>query len=159
MVLAELCTDLGAVDIRILATDIDPVMIARGAEGVYDEQTVEAVPEAMRRKYFTAVPGGFQVVANLRQLVSFRELNLHQNWPMKGRFDIIFCRNVVIYFDPPAQERLWQRFEASLAPGGWLIVGHSERVPLENGSKLKTAGITSYRLPDPDMPNGGPTWH
>lgn len=158
MTLAELAPDLDRLDIRILATDIDPVMIAHGSRGIYDEAQVEAVPESLRRKYFAPHEGAWQVVAPLRNLLTFKELNLHEPWPMKGRFDVIFCRNVVIYFDPEAQARLWRRFEATLAPGGWLLVGHSERVPLGGPSKLVSAGITSYRLPDAGQDTGDSQW-
>ena len=118
-----------------------------GLVSIHRAHTV-AVPEALRKAYFSAKEGGFQIIERLRNLVTFRELNLHHPWPMKGRFDVIFCRNVVIYFDPQAEEMLWQRFEAALAPRGWIHVGHSERIPLERGRRLTTAGITTYRLPD-----------
>ncbi len=65
---------------------------------------------------------------------------------MKGQFDVIFCRNVVIYFDPPTQARLWPRFAGALTPTGRLFVGHSERVPTGPGSAFVSAGITTYRL-------------
>lgn len=158
MTLAELAPDLERLDIRILATDIDPVMIAHGAQGFYDAALVEAVPEPLRRKYFQPEGSGQRVVPALRRLLAFKELNLHEPWPMKGHFDIIFCRNVVIYFDPEAQERLWRRFEAALNPGGWLFVGHSERVHQSSHSKLVSAGITTYRLPDAGPNTGGTQW-
>jgi chemotaxis protein methyltransferase CheR len=159
MVLSELASDLTRLDIRILATDIDPVMIARGCDGIYEDAAVEAVPQVLRRKYFEPAAEGQRVIEPLRDCVSFRELNLHDPWPMKGQFDIIFCRNVVIYFDPEAQQRLWQRLENALNPGGWLFVGHSERVTLDGTSALKTAGITTYRLPDAGPKDGGSQWH
>ncbi|NCA73188.1 MAG: methyltransferase domain-containing protein, partial [Sphingobacteriia bacterium] len=80
-------------------------------------------------------------------------------WPMRGRFDIVFCRNVVIYFSPEDQLRLWRRFESVLNPGGFLFVGHSERVPLDPPCQLSTAGITTYKLPKAESPIGGPKWH
>lgn len=159
MTLAEAAPDLDKLDIRILATDIDPVMVQRGAEGIYDSATLEAVPEALRKTYFSPEDGCFRIVERLRKLVTFRELNLHHPWPMKGLFDVIFCRNVVIYFDPAAEEILWQRFEAALAPRGWIHVGHSERIPLERGRRLVTAGITTYRLPDEAPKTGENAWH
>ena len=160
MILSELAgKDLDKLDIRILATDIDPAMIACGTRAIYNAAALEAIPDKLRRKYVEAAPEGGRIIAPLRSLVSFRELNLHHNWPMKGRFDIIFCRNVMIYFDPSAQAKLWTRFEAQLAPGGWLFAGHSERVPLGAGSRLVTAGVTTYRLPEAGLDNGGPRWH
>lgn len=158
MVLAELAPDFEALDIRILATDIDPRMIACGQAAIYDEQLLDTVPPALRGRFFRQGPAGFQVVDSLRRMVTFRELNLHAPWPMKGRFSIIFCRNVVIYFDPQAQARLWARFEEVLEPGGWIFVGHSERIA-RSGSRLETAGITTYRLPDRPAANGETEWH
>jgi chemotaxis protein methyltransferase CheR len=158
MVLAELFPDFERFDIRILASDIDPTMIARGRAGRYPATAVEPVPTELQRKYFTPCEGQFEVIPSLRELVSFRELNLHKNWPMSGKFDIIFCRNVVIYFDPPAQARLWQRFESQLAPGGWLFVGHSERIAPLAGSALTSGGVTTYRLPENSPESGDPTW-
>ncbi len=160
MTLAELATDLARLDIRILATDIDPKMIEHGMHGLYEAAQADAVPETLRRKYFTEEPGGqMRIVPALRKLLVFKELNLHETWPMKGRFDIIFCRNVVIYFDPEAQLRLWSRFESALSPGGWLFVGHSERVPLSGRTRFVSAGITTYRLPEAGPKAGDQKWH
>lgn len=158
MVLAELAPDFEALDIRILATDIDPRMIACGQEAIYDRPLLDTVPPALRERFFRPVPAGFQVVDSLRRMVTFRELNLHAPWPMKGRFSIIFCRNVVIYFDPEAQARLWARFEDLLEPGGWIFVGHSERITRAD-SRLETAGLTTYRLPEGPAANGETEWH
>ncbi|MFD2175518.1 CheR family methyltransferase [Rhodobacter lacus] len=158
MVLADMAQDLARLDIKILATDIDPRMVERGREALYDSGTLNTIPQPMQR-FVTVEAGGVRVVPALRGLVSFNELNLHEKWPMKGRFDIIFCRNVVIYFSPEDQLKLWRRFESVLAPGGWLFVGHSERVPLDDSTALGTAGITTYRLPEAASPNGGPKWH
>ncbi|MGD9917859.1 MAG: protein-glutamate O-methyltransferase CheR [Paenirhodobacter sp.] len=158
MVLADLASDLASLDIRLLATDIDPHMIARGRDAVYDPATIDTIPQPLRR-FLQAEERGWRIAPELRTLVTFRELNLHDSWPMKGRFDVIFCRNVVIYFDPAAQLRLWQRFEAALNPGGWLFVGHSERVPLGAQSALTTAGITTYRLKETGSKSGEAQWH
>lgn len=158
MLLADMASDLARLDIRILASDIDPQMIDRGREALYDPATLTTIPKPMQR-FVTEEAGGIRINAPLRSLVSFRELNLHDTWPMRGRFDIIFCRNVVIYFNPEDQLRLWRRFEAALSPGGWLFVGHSERIPLDSPSQLTTAGITTYKLPPAEGPIGDPKWH
>ena len=84
--------------------------------------------------------------AELRDLVSFRELNLIGDWPMRGRFDVIFCRNVVIYFDEATQERVWKRFTPLMTPGATLYIGHSERVSGPAVKSLQTSGLTTYRL-------------
>lgn len=159
MTIADLAgQDLDRLDLKILATDIDGEMVARGTAALYDAASIEGIPEAMRQRFLTPEGGGYRVTPPLRAMVSFRELNLHDRWPMKGRFDVIFCRNVVIYFDAPTQEKLWERFESALTPGGWLFVGHSERVPLRANGALRTAGITTYRRGETPQ-NGDPTWH
>jgi len=77
-------------------------------------------------------------------LITFKPLNLLEEWPMKGPFDVIFCRNVVIYFDKPTQRRLFNRYADILKPGGWLIVGHSES--LQNlTDRFELVGRTIYR--------------
>lgn len=158
LVLADMAPDLARLNIKILATDIDTQMIARGREALYDASALNSIPTALHR-FVSVGPEGLRMSEPLRALISFHELNLHNPWPMKGPFDIIFCRNVVIYFDPSAQKRLWNRFESVLSPGGWLFVGHSERVPLEPPCKLSAAGITTYRSPTIPKPTGGTTWH
>ncbi|MEG0818247.1 MAG: protein-glutamate O-methyltransferase [Brevundimonas sp.] len=135
-------------DVRILATDIDPNMVAEGAAGVYSDELLSPVPAA-GRKHFTPVagrPGLFSADETLRRLVSFRELNLIGDWPMRGKFDVIFCRNVVIYFDDATQEMVWGRFTPIMAPGATLYIGHSERVSGPATTQLQTCGLTAYRL-------------
>lgn len=135
-------------DVKILATDIDPVSLSKAREGVYPAQDAEDVPATLRNTVFTDASGAektLQVKDALRKLVSFAELNLMADWPFRGRFDVIFCRNVVIYFDAGTQRRLWTRFSECLMPGGHLFVGHSERVTGPAGALLQPAGITQYR--------------
>jgi chemotaxis protein methyltransferase CheR len=137
-------------DIKVLATDIDPEIVARAQAGRYPEAAVADVPEALRRRHFRPASGGSQdeVEASdeVRALVSFRRLNLHSDWPMKGAFHAIFCRNVAIYFDEPTQQSLWSRFATKLEAGGHLYIGHSERVSGPAAGKFINAGITTYRL-------------
>ena len=76
--------------------------------------------------------------------MAFKELNLIGDWPMRGRFDVIFCRNVVIYFDDATQERVWSRFAPILNPGGVLYIGHSERVTGPAAQLLQPGGLTTY---------------
>jgi len=135
-------------DVRILATDIDPNMVAEGAAGIYSEELLSPVP-ASGRKHFTPLagrPGLFSADETLRRLVSFRELNLIGDWPMRGKFDVIFCRNVVIYFDDATQEMVWGRFTPIMNPGATLYIGHSERVSGPATTQLQTCGLTAYRL-------------
>ena len=82
-----------------------------------------------------------------REVISFRQLNLHGPWPMTRSYDLIFCRNVAIYFDDDLQQRLWERLIAQLRPGGWLCMGHSERLPSEIEGELTCVGQTTYQKP------------
>ena len=133
-------------DVKILATDIDPNMVAEGKAGLYREDAVAPVPLDLRRKWFQKAGDRWEVADELRELVAFRELNLIGDWPMKGKFDVIFCRNVVIYFDEPTQERIWSRFAPALEPGGTLYIGHSERVTGPAAQVFETTGLTTYAL-------------
>nr|WP_312160121.1 protein-glutamate O-methyltransferase [Brevundimonas diminuta] len=146
MTVLDVLPEAAELDVRILATDIDPNMVAEGAAGVYSDDLLAPVPAASR-KHFTPVagaPGRFSADATLRRLVAFKELNLIGDWPMRGRFDVIFCRNVVIYFDDATQERVWGRFTPILNPGGVLYIGHSERVTGPAAQQLQPAGLTTY---------------
>lgn len=116
-------------DTRILATDISARMVDAARIGIYDEEDVADLPPALLRACFTRVAGTpprFAAGDALRSMIRFARLNLMDEWPMRGPFDVIFCRNVMIYFDKPTQERLVGRFHEILAPGGYLFVGHSE---------------------------------
>ncbi len=118
-------------DPRLLATDISTAMLATARAGVYAASRVQSVPEKFQHKYFS--PAGrdldeqsFQVSDELRRIIQFRHLNLIGEWPFRGPFDCIFCRNVMIYFDRPTQQKLVERFWNCLKPGGLLFTGHSE---------------------------------
>jgi chemotaxis protein methyltransferase CheR len=137
-------------DVKILATDIDPNMIAEGSAGIYNDAALQPVPADLRLRYFTPSRDEdgktWQAGEALRSLVSFRELNLIGQWPMRGAFDVIFCRNVVIYFEEATQAKLWSRFVPVLKPGGRLYIGHSERLSGAAASLFESEGITTYRL-------------
>jgi chemotaxis protein methyltransferase CheR len=81
----------------------------------------------------------------VKRLITYNELNLMAQWPFKGKFDVIFCRNVVIYFDEPTQMRIWTRFADLLPDAGHLYIGHSERVSGEAKNHFDNIGITTYR--------------
>ncbi len=115
--------------VRILATDISARVLRRARAAEYNASALRVVAPAAQRAYFESVPGDQTLVrptASIRELVDFATLNLMDPWPESGPFDVIFCRNVMIYFDKPTQERLVTRLTAMLAPGGHLMVGHSE---------------------------------
>ncbi|MFN3362416.1 MAG: protein-glutamate O-methyltransferase CheR [Allorhizobium sp.] len=136
-------------DFKILATDIDPKILAIARQGAYDEQALETVSPAIRKQWFKEVEIGgrrkFQVDDRLKRLITYNELNLMAQWPFKGKFDVIFCRNVVIYFDEPTQMRIWTRFADLLPVGGHLYIGHSERVSGDSKNDFDNIGITTYR--------------
>jgi len=136
-------------DFRILATDIDPKILALARAGAYDETALETVSPAMRKQWFREVDIGgrrkFQVDDKLKKLITFNELNLMAQWPLKGPFDVIFCRNVVIYFDEPTQVKIWSRFAGLLPEGGHLYIGHSERVSGDPKNLFDNIGITTYK--------------
>lgn len=137
-------------DIKILATDIDPNMVAEGRAGAYSDALMEPVPADQRLRWFSPSrreEGKVWTAGDaLRTLIAFRELNLIGNWPMRGKFDAIFCRNVVIYFEDDTQARLWSRFAPQLNPKGRLYIGHSERVSGPATRYFESEGITTYRL-------------
>lgn len=132
-------------DVRVLATDIDPNMVAAGRAGRYPDEALSPVPAPLRQRWFRPCAEGMEAGEELRRLVGFRELNLIGDWPMRGQFDAILCRNVVIYFEEDTQARIWSRFLPLLRADGFLYIGHSERLSGPAASSFETAGITTYR--------------
>jgi chemotaxis protein methyltransferase CheR len=142
----EALPDAARYDVRILATDIDPKVVAAARAGRYRADAVEPIPPALRERWLNKESGAdamWQVSDALRQLITFNELNLIGEWPMRGRFDIIFCRNVVIYFEDETQAAIWTRFRDKLTPQGRLYIGHSERIDVPG---FLSDGLTIYRL-------------
>lgn len=130
MQLQESLKQVSRFDVRILATDISSEILAKAKSAIYPQSSLSGLPERFKQKYFTSVKQRgetlFQVGDTVRQCVSFARLNLMQPWPMKGPFDVIFCRNVMIYFDTQTRAQLVSRFYELLRPGGFLLIGHSE---------------------------------
>ncbi len=143
----SLMPDANSYDVKILATDIDTKMLAHGRAGVYDANTLSHVPSDLRNRWFVKTEGNrkFGACEELRSLVTFKELNLIAQWPLKGPFQAIFCRNVVIYFEEQTQAKIWSRFVPLLAPKGILYIGHSERVTGSATAHFSNAGITTYQ--------------
>lgn len=135
-------------DARILATDIDSNVLARAQLGIYAEERATGIPERYLRRSFRRGQGDnagmLRVNDEIRSLISFRQLNLMQDWPMKGPFDLIFCRNVVIYFDKPTQKRLFNRYADLLVDNGHLFIGHSETL-FQICDRFTSIGRTIYR--------------
>lgn len=147
MEIIDTIPDHASRDILVLATDIDRVVLDKAKRGLYSENEIEGIPAEYRRKFVQSQPdGSHRISDDVRKLVRFRQLNLNaSDWPMKGPFDAIFCRNVVIYFDDTTQSRLWPRFHALLRSNGSLMLGHSERIHPVAGSGFEAVGVTTYR--------------
>ncbi len=144
MTLLESGIDLGKLDIKILATDLNTEVLAQASSGNYSPSVLSKCPPQYR-SYFRSKPNGEgEIKENVKELISFRQLNLLGNWPMKGKFDIVFCRNVLIYFDNVTKNKLVDRFANILRPEGWLYLGHSESAS-GNHSSLAPTGRTIYR--------------
>lgn len=145
MVLLEKYPELQRWDCKILATDIDTAVLARAMTGIYPASELhELSPE--RARLLERLPDGhIRVPDTAARLVSFKPLNLLGPWPMKGKFDAIFCRNVTIYFDKSTQAELIGRFEDVLMPRGMLYVGHSENLGIHSHD-FRLVDKTAYQL-------------
>lgn len=135
-------------DIKILATDLDSSVIATAQSGRYSTQRISGLSRQRAGKWFHRVKGEgsdeVQIDASVQKLVTFKQLNLMHDWPMRGPFDAIFCRNVVIYFDKPTQQKLFDRYADLLVDRGYLFLGHSES--MHNVSdRFELVGQTMYR--------------
>lgn len=140
-------TALSELDVRILATDIDTEILEQARRGVYALERVEKLRPEYRscfQRGIGANAGNARVIPALRNLVTFKQLNLLDSWPMTGPFDVIFCRNVFIYFDAQTRQRLVERFAALLRPGGYLFLGHSESPSASGTPSLKSCGRTAF---------------
>ena len=143
MIIHKMCPEIGRYDFKILGTDIDPQVIQFAKAAKYPQEDIEQIPP----EYRSLVPkmdADGRMPENLRSMITFGVLNLIEPFPFKGKFDAIFCRNVAIYFDTPTQQKVWQAFQQNLNPGGYLFIGHSERMSGPAEAKLKTSGITTY---------------
>ncbi len=144
----EAAKDLSQWNIKILATDIDSKVLQTASAGIYGLERIENIPREYKSRYFKKGKGSFagqvKVSHELRNMISFKELNLMKDWPMNGPLDVIFCRNVMIYFDKETQLNLLNRMAELLKPGGLLFVGHSES-PFRLTNRFKLIGQTIYQ--------------
>lgn len=136
--------DVARYNFRILASDIDHNSLAKAKEGHYSNEMIDKAPPAIRDRYFKRSADYAEPNAQVRNLIAFRFLNLLHDWPFKQKFDVIFCRNVLIYFEQDLQAKLFSRFCSVLKPGGHLYIGHSERVSGPASSALRQIGVTTY---------------
>jgi len=133
-------------DVKILATDLDTNVVAKAKEGVYSFQKGDLIPKDYSQYFEKSKDSDFiRMKKGIRELITFKPLNLLKPWPMKGKFDLIFCRNVVIYFDEPTQRTLFDRYSKSLQAKGHLFIGHSENLN-KVSDRFDTLGRTIYRL-------------
>ncbi len=134
-------------DCKILATDLDTNVVDTAKQGIYRLDRIEGIPSKIKKDWFQSAgpeyPDSVEVNEMLKDILVFKPLNLLNPWPMKGPFDVIFCRNVLIYFDKPTQESILKNFLTLLRPGGALMLGHSESVAKEF-SQLEPVGRTTY---------------
>lgn len=142
----------GRADFKILGTDISTRMLERALAGAYEARHVEGIPPGLRQKHLQPLAAGpegdglaWQVSPVLRSKATFGRLNLNEGeLPFQNPLDVVFCRNVMIYFDRPTQERLVAKITRSLKPGGWLYTGLSESL-LAVKHSLKTVAPSIYR--------------
>ena len=148
LTILSLMPEARSFDIRILATDINPRVLETGRAGIYEQAELTDVPADLRRAWMERADEQgetWKLDDAVRGLVSFRPLNLMGAWPMRGGFNAIFCRNVVIYFDEETQMRMWDRMMPLLVADGCLYIGHSERVTGPALTKVTLEGTTTSR--------------
>ncbi len=130
MCVREAIPNLSSWDVKILATDLDSNMVQRGKSGIYTSERVEGLSDSRMKKWVERGKGDksdkVRMSEKLRELITFKELNLMEGWPMKGPFDFMFCRNVVIYFNKETQRELFDRYADLLRNDAYLFIGHSE---------------------------------
>jgi len=142
----SLMPDARSFDVKILATDINPHVLQTARNAIYSAEEMNSVPPDLRRTWTEPAGGGsLRLDEAPRGLVTYRPLNLIGAWPMSGPFDAVFCRNVVIYFDEKTQMRLLNRMTSLIRPGGYLYLGHSERLIGPAEALFKADGTTCYR--------------
>jgi chemotaxis protein methyltransferase CheR len=135
-------------DIKILATDLDTNVLKTASDGIYTEDRVIDLPEDVLKRWFlrgkSSQSGQVKVRPQLQQIIQFKKLNLMQDWPMKCHFDLIFCRNVLIYFDRETKTLLAKRYAQMLSSRSWLFIGHSESLN-QLSNEFELVACTSYR--------------
>ena len=149
LAILSLMPEAPRMDIKVLATDINTSMLATGRAGVYPANTGDYIDPAIRDRWLHRqnVDGQASLVVSdaLRALVAFRPANLiDETWPMRGPFQVIFCRNVLIYFEPSRRDQVLKKLVGHLSPSGHIYVGHSERIP-PGVLDLNYVGLTAYQ--------------
>ena len=150
MTVLDTLKSLSGWDFLILATDIDTNVLNTGQKGEYDLHKAGTLPDNVLKKHATPFMKGerefMRMNDELRNMIRFKKLNLtDQHWPMKGPFDVIFCRNVTIYFNKEMQKRLFTRYADLLKPGGFFYLGHAESI-IGMSDRFDVSAKTVYRL-------------
>jgi chemotaxis protein methyltransferase CheR len=144
--LAMILSELGALQrSTLLATDLDSNVLQKAVEGSYLERSLRDVPASCRQKYFKQADGAFLISEHLKQFIQFKQQNLLHD-PFDGSFDLIVCRNVMIYFTEEAKHLLYHKFAKALKPGGLLFVGSTEQIFSPSQYGFETADTFFYRL-------------
>jgi len=147
MTVREMIPESKGWDIKILATDLDTNVLAHAQAGVYSLERINNVDKTCLKRWFLRGKGeqsdSIKVRSELQNMITFRQLNLMEPWPLKNQFDIIFCRNVVIYFDKPTQRVLFKRYHDVLKDTGHMFIGHSETM-FKVSEDFQLIGNTTY---------------
>jgi chemotaxis protein methyltransferase CheR len=136
---------IAARGVRVLASDIASLALEKGIAAIYPANDLKPIPPGLKRLWAKQTGDTATIAQAARNIVRFRNLNLQGQWPISCKFDVIFCRNVMIYFDRKTKERLIARFAEHLLPGGHLYIGHSERVSGPAAAELEPVCPTIYR--------------
>ncbi|MBR9804996.1 protein-glutamate O-methyltransferase CheR [bacterium] len=145
MTLHQHANSIGHFDIKILATDIDTNVLTTAASGEYTGNQLSGIDPEILESSFDAIGNKrYQVRSHLSDYVHFRRLNFFDNWPMRGNFDLIVCRNALIYFNEQTQRQLLEKFARHQQPGDYLIVGHSESLERLT-TQYELIGKTTYK--------------
>ena len=142
------CAEVAQFDLKILATDIDRSVIKKATAAQYRSDSCSAVPEEYAKILFDGPVAERDYVGihpQVKSMVTFRYLNFMEPWPVRGPFTAIFCRNVMIYMEEETQAQVWAGLASVLEPGGYLFIGHSERVGPELKGSLEMIGTTTFR--------------
>ncbi|WMJ78629.1 MULTISPECIES: CheR family methyltransferase [unclassified Sedimentibacter] len=131
--------------IQILATDISENVLSKAREGVYAEDSLKNLPEAYKKRYFAKTDDGkFRVLPNIRKYITFNVFNLMNPIAVKNKHDVIFCRNVMIYFNAETKINMVNKFYEATKPGGYLMIGHAETIQ-RNQSKYQYINPAIYK--------------
>ena len=144
MIVKEILNKHKNVDIKILATDIDTNILDEAKAGIYSENQITSLPEQYKRYFSKKDKDVYEIDKEVKNLITFNRLNLLEAWPIKNQFDVIFCRNVVIYFNKETQIKLFDSFSNHLKDEGWLYIGHSENLT-NISTKFVLINQTIYR--------------